>query len=321
MFTLPHVHLLLNHVPTVGTAIAIALLILTLVRKHDALRRVSLELFCVIALVTIPAYIAGVGARVRMIPMGEVSEELIQRHHDAAVPAMALMLLTGGLAWVGLWQFRRAGRQSTLNVGAVLLLGAMTMAAMARTATLGGEIRHPEILFEEIYDPAAAAAEAAEAAAGPGWWSAAAIADAVNGRVWLWPAMETLHFIGLWLLFGVLLVVNARMFGWLTQVPFSALHRLLPWAMLGLLVNTLTGLGFIIALPDDYFSSTFYWKIGLLVVGGINLVYLTVFDGPWSVGAGQRAPARVVLVAVSTIAIWIGVMFFGRMLPFLGEAF
>lgn len=328
MMTLPHLHLLLNHVPTVGTAIAIALLVLTIFRKHDALRRVSLELFCVVALLTLPAYLSGVGSQVRIeeqIP--DVSVQLMQQHHDAAVFASLMMLLTGGFAWVGLWQFRRINRQTTLNLIAVFALSLLTMAAMARTATMGGEIRHPEIVMQEAAAEAAAEGEAVEevlaeeVAPREGWLTATSISNAVNGQVWLWPSLETLHFIGLWLIFGVIVLVNARMLGLLTNTSYAALHRLLPWAALGLGVNIVTGMMFIIAAPGAYANPTFYWKIGLLVLAGINLIYLTVFDGPWEVKAGDRAPARVRAMAASAIVLWIGVMYFGRMLPFLGDAF
>jgi uncharacterized membrane protein len=316
MITLPPLHLLLNHVPTVGTAIAIGLLVLTLVRKHDALRRVSLELFCLVALLTLPAYLSGVGTQLRLEEqLPEVSVALMQRHHDAAVLSSILMLLTGGFAWLGLWQFRRFSRQTGFNLGAVLLLSVLTMAMMARAATMGGEIRHPEILFEDT-----ASTGAAELATG-GWLSAQSIAALVNERIWLWPAMETLHFIGLWLLFGVIVLVNVRMLGMLTHTSFAALHRLLPWAALGLGINVVTGMMFVIAVPGQYANGVFYWKIGLLVLAGVNLIYLTVFEGPWEVAPGDKAPLRVKAMAVSAIVLWVGVMYFGRMLPFLGDAF
>jgi len=60
-----HVHLLLNHIPTIGTAIAIALLVLSLFRRSDELRRVTLEVVFVVALLTMPAYLSGVSAQRR----------------------------------------------------------------------------------------------------------------------------------------------------------------------------------------------------------------------------------------------------------------
>ena len=48
-----------------------------------------------------------------------------------------------------------------------------------------------------------------------------------------WPALETLHFIGLTLLIGVVLLIDLRMLGVMKNVCFPSLHRLLPWALLG----------------------------------------------------------------------------------------
>ncbi len=313
--TLAHLHLLLNHVPTIGTAIAIALLVLTLVRKHDALRRVSLELFCLVALVTLPAYLSGVGAQQAMLAdRPEVSQVLIARHHDAAIIASFFMVLTGFISWIGLWQFRRLSRQPVGNTAAVMVLAALTMVLMARAATMGGEVRHPEIVAE---------AAAGDVAAGPqGFFSAASIQVLVTDRTWVWPACEALHFIGLWLLFGVVLLVNLRVLGMMKAASFAALHRLLPWAMLGLAINLITGMLFVIAAPEMYATNvSFYWKMGLLVLAGVNLLYFTVFDGPWEVGARQDAPLRVKAMSASAIGLWVGVMYFGRMLPFLGNSF
>ena len=60
---LAHVHLLLNHVPTIGTAVALGLLVISFFRRNDDLRRVTLEVFFVIAVLTIPAYLSGVSAQ------------------------------------------------------------------------------------------------------------------------------------------------------------------------------------------------------------------------------------------------------------------
>lgn len=313
--TLPHLHLLLNHVPTVGTVIAVALLLLSYIRRNVALRHVSLELFAVIALLTLPAYLSGVGTQLAIQELPGVSAPAIERHHDAAILASIFMLITGSAAWLALWQFRRAGQPSGATMTVVGISALVTLALMAQAATMGGEIRHPEIIVvaQEGVEPSSP---------GPDWLSATAIAAAVNQRVWLWPALETLHFVGLWMLFGVLLLVNLRVLGMMPQVSYAALHRLLPWAMLALVINTITGIAFVVAAGHQYVNNVaFFWKIGLLLLAGFNLIYLTAFEGPWRVEAGQRAPLRVQLAALSSIVLWVGVMYFGRMLPFIGNAF
>ena len=53
---LTHLHLLLNHVPTVGTVIGVGLFLLALVRRNEHLKHASLEVFYLIALATLPVY-------------------------------------------------------------------------------------------------------------------------------------------------------------------------------------------------------------------------------------------------------------------------
>jgi uncharacterized membrane protein len=309
--TLAHLHLLLNHVPTVGTVIALALLLMSLIRRNEGMKRLGLELFCVIGLITVVTYVSGLGAQPSVEEMG-ADVEIIQRHHDAAFQGSVFMVLTGFVAWLGLWKSRR-GAHASLDVPAVLLLSAITVALMARAANLGGEIRHPEILTPEA---------AASAAISPAWFTAGFWGLVVNEKVWLFPSMEVIHFIGLWVLFGVMIVVNARMLGLMRPASFPAVHRLLPWAALALTANIVTGMLFVLSNPGMYLHSyPFAWKMGLLLLAGATLLYQTVFEGAWHVGAGDRPPVRVKAVAASSLVLWIGVMYFGRMLPFLGDSF
>ena len=314
---LAHVHLLLNHVPTVGTAIAIALLILSLIRKSDELKRAALEVFFIVALLTIPAYLSGVSAEKQIKDRDGVSLVMIAAHESAAVASLILMQLAGGFAWFGLWKFRRTARWGTTTMIAILVLSALTMVVTARTANLGGEIRHPEIMVNEDVS-----AVEAILTANPGFIDARGIGRWVTDRTWIWPSAEALHFIGLWLIFGVVLVVNLRLLGVMPAIPFNALHRLLPWAALGFALNTITGMMFVLATPDQYSENkSFLFKIVLLMIAGLSLLYTTVFEGPWHVGAGGRVPLRVKLAGATAILGWAGVMYFGRMLPFIGNAF
>jgi hypothetical protein len=92
--------------------------------------------------------------------------------------------------------------------------------------------------------------------------------------------------------------------------------------MLGFGINLITGMMFFIAVPGQYVhNSTFFWKIAFVVLGGFNVLYFILDDQPWTVGAGQDAPATAKLAAASAIFIWVAVLFCGHMLPFLGNAF
>ncbi|HYV33140.1 MAG TPA: hypothetical protein VEO53_18780, partial [Candidatus Binatia bacterium] len=201
-----------------GTVIALGLFLVSLVGKSDDLKRASLAVFFGIALLSLPTYMTGNAAQAAIKGRQGVSEDLVETHRDAALPALVLMEITGLVAWLGLWQFRRISRPTRWNLSAVLLLSVVTLGLMARAADIGGDIRHPEI---------------ASGTVGSEWIKSASIASFVLGRPWVWPASETLHFIGLALLLGVVLVVNLRMLGIGKNLPFAALHRMLPLGILG----------------------------------------------------------------------------------------
>lgn len=316
--TLPHLHLLLNHFPTIGTIIAIGLYLGAVLRSNDDLRRASLAIFFGLAIVTLPTYMSGNAASAEVQNLPGISKAIVEAHEDAAVLSFIAMQLTGAAAWLALWQMRRRSRPLRWHTPVILLLSMITFALMARTANIGGEIRHPEIGL-----PGADAAPIQESA-GPvlAWLTSGSLRSLVVDHTWVWPACEALHFIGLFVLVGVVLLVNLRVLGLMKAIPFAALHRLLPWGLLGFAVNTTTGMLFFIGAPQQYIhNATFYWKIAFVLIAGAIIFYQTVFDEPWEVGAGEDAPMRDRIVAASAILLWAGVIYCGQMLPFLGNAF
>jgi uncharacterized membrane protein len=314
---LAHLHLLLNHFPTIGTAIGLGLFLISVVAKKDDLKRASLGVLFVIALLAIPVYQSGNAAEEAIKERPGVSEALIRRHQDAALLAFVFMEITGAFAWLGLWQFRRVSGPTRGNTSAVLILSIVTLALMARTANMGGEIQHPEIRFS----PETTATDGPEAA-DTEWLKSASVASFVVRHTWVWPASETLHFIGLCLLFGVVLLVNLRMLGMMKRLPLAAFHRLLPWGMFGFAINAATGMLFFIATPEQYTQNVaFHWKMGLMLLAGLNILYFMVFDDAWTLGPEDDASLSAKLIAGSAIFLWVGIMYFGRMLPYIGNSF
>ncbi len=153
----------------------------------------------------------------------EVSKSMIDAHETAAFEGLWVMELTGILAWLGLWQYRRLSRMPQATLMSVLLLGLVTFGMMTKAALIGGEIRHPEVRTDPS-PPSAAEVEAA--AANPPL--ARVMGDAMVNLTWGWPACETIHFVGLSVLFGVVMLVDLRMLGFMKGIPYSTLHRLLP---------------------------------------------------------------------------------------------
>ena len=306
---LTHLHLLLNHVPTVGAVVALGLLIVAYIRRDEPLKLVGLELLFAIAVLTLPVYMTGVGAFQTLRNQPGISDTAVHLHQDVALFGFIWLEFAGFIGWVALWQARRRGRAAPGMVAAATALAIVALVVMSRAANLGGDIRHPEI------------GGAVATAIDPAEFLASKISNVMVNSSWVWPASETVHFLGLSLTFGVLLAVNLRILGVMRQVPFSDVHRLLPWGMLGFGANLITGMLFFVGQPKQYIDSApFYWKVVFLMIAGANFLYLTVFKKVWAADRVDSSLADKAL-AVSSLVAWLVVLYAGRMLPFLGHAF
>jgi hypothetical protein len=312
---LAHVHLLINHFPTIGMILGLGLLLLSFIRKNDHLKKVSLEVLFLIALATMPVYVSGQAAAETLKGQTGVSAEAIMAHNDAALASFIMMEITGFIAWLVLWRMRRIGWPTRGLTYTTLILAVLTVAAVARAANIGGDIRHPEISGGQY-------AGLFGQSSGTPLISAAGIKDFVLQHPFVWPTCETLHFLGMSLMFGVLLIVNLRLLGWLRGMSFASVHRLLPFGLMGFGINFITGMFFFIAASEQYTQNVaFHWKVVLLMLAGVNYLVLTVYDEAWALPASAEAPLSGKLLGGSALVLSIGVMYFGRMLPFIGNAF
>jgi hypothetical protein len=305
----PHWHLLLNHFPSIGTVIALGFLLAGLYRKSAELTRASLVLFVILALLTIPAYVSGAAARGAILGEPGVSADYIAAHMEAASFAFMALLIAGWLSWFALWQDRRFSRLSPRTVLAVMAFGIVALGLMVVTGNLGGHINHAEIRAGE---------ELAAGSGGP----IAAIANGILDSAWAWPSLEAAHFLGMAVLFGVVLLIVVRVLGLAKNVPFTAVHRLLPLGVFGFMINVMTGMLFFVADHERYITMTnsFFPKMGLIVIGGIAVLYFTIVDKPWELKPGDDAPIAAKFVALATVLAWSGVLIYGRLLPYLEGA-
>jgi uncharacterized membrane protein len=313
-----HLHLLLNHLPTIGFGIGICLYAAAFFSKNDGMKRATLILLFLVAVLSIPTYLTGNFAELEICAEGRCLEgpalAIIRAHEDAALLAFSFMQLTGFAAWLALWQFRWKPHLPAWNLTAVLLLSLVTFASMAYAANKGGDIRHPEIHGVQNLP------SGEDGNVGTAKYIGTVLSGA-TGIGWLWPGAEAIHFVGLCLLFGPVLFVNLRMLGMAKTLSYASVYQLLPVGMIGFGLNLVTGMLFFIGRPSMYDSGIFYWKVLFIVLGGFNILYYTEFDGAWRIKSGDDAPLFAKVTAVSAIFIWLAVLYCGHMLPFRGSSF
>ena len=140
-----HIHLLLNHVPVLGTVFGLSLLAYAMVRRSDFLKRAALNVFVAVALVALPVYFTGEPAEEVVEDTAGISKGTIDAHEDSALISLLGVEMLGVVALAGLVFSRRGRAVSPTITGVALVTSVATAIAMAWTANLGGRIRHPEI--------------------------------------------------------------------------------------------------------------------------------------------------------------------------------
>lgn len=140
----PHVHLVLNHVPVLGSVFLLFLLAVGLARRSGELQRVSLWGVVALTLAVIPIKFTGDAAHTATKGWAGFDDAVIERHEQAADQATTAVFLAGVAAAAGLFAARRGRSLPRWAVFGTLLLLVVTFALMARAAGSGGKIRHPE---------------------------------------------------------------------------------------------------------------------------------------------------------------------------------
>lgn len=152
------------------------------------------------------------------------------------------------------------------------------------------------------------------------WLETTWLSSFVASYWWAWPLAETLHFLGLSLLIGVIGILDLRMLGMAKGLSVRSMHRLVPWGVLGFVLNLVSGISFVAADPGRFLPSGYFQvKLILIVAAGINVLvfYLTLYRESLEWGPEADVPASAKIVAVTSLLLWSAVTIIGRFMAFV----
>jgi hypothetical protein len=156
------------------------------------------------------------------------------------------------------------------------------------------------------------------------WLKSTALSQLMIGNPWLWPICEMLHFVGLALLIGSAGLFDLRLMGFLKSIPIAAAMAMRPWAAAGIVINVLTGSLFFIGAPQQYIENPAWWaKVLFLAVAMLNIAFFETTQGRRMLllTAEEETPVSFKVAGAVSLGSWLAVLYFGRMLPFIGDAF
>lgn len=146
------------------------------------------------------------------------------------------------------------------------------------------------------------------------------IGRTMRESLWLYPTVETVHIVGLAIVYGSVLVVNLRLLGLSRSLSATRLMRhALPWAVGAFFFVMATGLLMFTAHVEDFLGNrVFILKMGLILAAATSAAMLHAGGfrdiAAWDVGV--LPPRRVRTAAALSIVLWTAVIACGRFLAY-----
>jgi uncharacterized membrane protein len=138
-----HWHLLINHLPIVGTFIAVLVLATGIIGKRQSVIKTSYLLFILMAVFSILASQTGEKAEHYLIDLKLADHDLIETHVEASGIAQWALIAVALFSLAALLVKKLKSSKAVPVV--ILLLSLVVAGLMFRTGMLGGLIMHKEI--------------------------------------------------------------------------------------------------------------------------------------------------------------------------------
>jgi hypothetical protein len=154
------------------------------------------------------------------------------------------------------------------------------------------------------------------------WLEQTSVGAGVRESLWLFPAIETLHLLGMAVLVGSVAVFDLRLLGWMMRRERVSVlaGRLLPWSWAGFAVQVVTGaLLFTSEAVKVYGNPAFRVKMLLLFLAGVHalIFHWTVYRDVSSWEDSGILPAGAQVAGFISILLWVGIVTAGRFIGFV----
>jgi hypothetical protein len=153
---------------------------------------------------------------------------------------------------------------------------------------------------------------------------ASALGQAMRQWLWLYPAVEVVHILGIALLFGSIAVMDLRLLGVWKKVAVRPLAaQVLPWSAAAFLLIVPSGLMMFVAHASEFISSpVFALKMCLIMAAFLNIgIFHAVTFRTADVWDSEemrnlRPPPSARLAGALSLVLWASVIACGRLLAY-----
>ena len=152
------------------------------------------------------------------------------------------------------------------------------------------------------------------------WLETTALADAVRTIPWLYPALESAHYIGIACLVGGIMLIDLRLLGVAKKLRIDLMVTLLPWVWAGFHYQCGNRRSNFRLWRNEFrYQSPFLLKMSLIVFAGINALVFEMMArrGRSSWVQSGAAPIAVKAVATLSLILWVSVVTTGRWMAYV----
>jgi hypothetical protein len=149
---------------------------------------------------------------------------------------------------------------------------------------------------------------------------ASGLAQAMRQWLYLYPAVEVIHIMGIALLFGSIAILDLRLLGVSRGISVRKLSgHILPWTAGSFLLIVPSGLAMFTAHAMEFFDNpVFALKMCLIAAGGINaaILHAGAFRAAAAWDLNVMPPPGARIAAAASLLIWLSVIACGRLLAY-----
>jgi len=155
------------------------------------------------------------------------------------------------------------------------------------------------------------------------WLAATSASALVQKTLWIIPVMQTIHIIGVALVFSSVVMIEFRILGVTkAQTMAEVTHRFVPWILSGVLALALTGSILIVGEPQRSLPSFEFQMKMLFLAIALALTFAFMRSvrrhaAVWTDSSSARTVTST--LAIVALAAWCAVVIYGRWIAYTVE--
>lgn len=148
--TAAHWHLVLNHIPIIGTTISTLLLIAGLLLKNEQLKLISVIFIMIMSVFGVIVHETGKKTEREIKKDLTINQDAVEQHEEAAKPAFLVHNIAGILSLIALILFKKKRKAFNVIASIIVVISLSAAGLMSYAGYLGGKIRHSQTTYSNL---------------------------------------------------------------------------------------------------------------------------------------------------------------------------